>query len=98
MINYIKKFITFIRLTLSENGQPSSKRCLAALIFCVVLFCTTHSIMKYGMTDNNKSVIEFEIVTAGALLGVTSVTSIWKNNNNSPQDDLSSGFEPKDEE
>ena len=35
---------------------------------------------KYGMTDNIKSVIETEILTAGGLLGITSVTNIWKKN------------------
>jgi hypothetical protein len=38
--------------------------------------------MTTGMTDNNRSVLEIEIITAGALLGITSVTSIWKDKPN----------------
>lgn len=34
-----------------------------------------------GVTDNIKSLIEVLIITSTALLGITSVTSIWKQNN-----------------
>lgn len=81
--NIFSKLLTFLRLAFSEGGIPSSKRILGGFIIIVVLFCTTWSVVKFGMTENNKSVIEFEIVTAGALLGVSSVTAIWKNNNGS---------------
>jgi len=65
----------------SENGIGSAKRIIAALIITGVMFCTVWSCVKYGMTDNIKSVIETEILTAGGLLGITSVTNIWKKNN-----------------
>lgn len=74
----INKCFSYLGKAFSENGYPSSKRILAGLIIIVVLFCTTWSIIKYGMTDNNESIIQIEIITAGALLGVTSITSIWK--------------------
>lgn len=79
---FINKSLTFLKEAFSENGNPSSKRLLGGIIICVVMFCTTWSIMTTGMTDNNRSVIEIEIITAGALLGITSVTSIWKDKPN----------------
>lgn len=62
----------------SENGVGSAKRILGAIIIVGVMFCTVWSCVKYGMTSNNKSVIETEILTAGALLGITSITNMWK--------------------
>lgn len=61
-----------------ENGVGSAKRILGALIITGVMFCTVWSCVKFGMTDNNKSVVETEIIVAGGLLGITSVTNIWK--------------------
>lgn len=81
---FISKTLTFIRLAFSEHGYPSSKRILAGLMLIVVLFCTAWSVCSAGMTENNRGIIEFEIVTAGALLGVTSITAIWKQNGGRP--------------
>ena len=62
----------------SENGVGSGKRIIGAFIVLGVMFCTVWACIHEGMTDNIKSVVETEIVTAGALLGITSVTNIWK--------------------
>ena len=72
----------------SENGIGSAKRIIATLIITGVMFCTVWSCVKYGMTDNIKSVIETEILTAGGLLGITSVTNIWKKNNLPTEEDM----------
>ena len=61
-----------------ENGIGSAKRILGAVIIAGVMFCTIWTCVKEGMTENNKHVVETEIITAGALLGLTSVTNIWK--------------------
>lgn len=71
----------------SENGIGSAKRIIATLIITGVMFCTVWSCVVYGMTDNVKSVIETEILTAGGLLGITSVTNIWKKQQPPSQDD-----------
>lgn len=78
--NIIVKMLRFLALAFSENGSPSSKRIIGGIIMIVVMFCTTYSCVKAGMTENNKSIIEFEIITAGTLLGLSNVTDIWKNN------------------
>lgn len=83
----MSKFVDFMRLAFCERGVPSSKRVLGGLIVVCCLAFTGWSVMTDGMTDNNKSVIEIEIVTAGTLLGVSSVTSIWKDSEKRKDDD-----------
>lgn len=61
-----------------ENGVGSAKRIIGTIIIVGVMFCTIWSCINYGMTDNIKSVIETEIITAGGLLGITSITNIWR--------------------
>lgn len=61
-----------------ENGIGSAKRIIGAIIIIGVMFCTVWSCVNYGMIDNVKSVIETEIITAGGLLGITSITNIWR--------------------
>lgn len=76
-----KNFKEVIIGAFCENGIGSAKRILGALIIVGVMFCTIWSCVNYGMTDNNKSVVETEIITAGGLLGITSITNIWKKRN-----------------
>jgi len=61
-----------------ENGIGSAKRIIGAIIIIGVMFCTVWSCVNYGMIDNVKSVIDTEIITAGGLLGITSITNIWR--------------------
>ncbi len=61
-----------------ENGVGSGKRIIGAFIVLGVVFCTIWACIHEGMTDNIKSIVETEILTAGGLLGIASVTSIWK--------------------
>lgn len=62
----------------SENGIGSAKRIVGSFMIICVMFCTIWSCVKFGMIESVKSVIETEIITAGALLGITSVTNIWR--------------------
>lgn len=75
----MKKFLEFLYLAFSENGMPSAKRVCGAIIIVVVMACTVVSIAKEGMTVMNQSIIETEIITGGALLGLSSITNIWAN-------------------
>jgi hypothetical protein len=94
------KFTEFLRRAFSENNVPSAKRVIGGLMIVVVLFCTVWSCVKYGMTTHVTSVIETEIITAGALLGVSSVTSIWKGGrmHRKSSDSHSESEEDEDEE
>jgi len=74
---------SFLYKVFSEKGQyPSSKRVVGAFMIFVIMVCTTIAICKEGMTHYNKDVIEVEVITAGALLGVSTVTRIWNKNSN----------------
>jgi hypothetical protein len=73
-----KNFKDIMLGAFSENGIGSAKRIIGAIIVIGVMFCTIWSCINYGMTDNIKSVIETEIITAGGLLGITSITNIWR--------------------
>lgn len=70
--------IRFLRSAFSECGRPSSKRIVGGLIAVAVCFCTVYITIRQGMSPELRSVIEVEIISACALLGVSSITSIWK--------------------
>lgn len=70
----------------SENGIGSAKRVVGAFMIVCVMFCTIWSCVKFGMIEPVKSVIETEIITAGALLGITSMTNIWRKKSPMPDE------------
>lgn len=70
----------------SENGIGSAKRIVGAFMIVCVMFCTIWSCVKFGMIEPVKSVIETEIITAGALLGITSMTNIWRKKSPMPDE------------
>jgi hypothetical protein len=57
---------------------PRQKRVLGGIIIIGVMFATIWSCCKEGMTENNKFIIETEIICATAMLGVSNITNIWK--------------------
>jgi len=71
----------------SENGIGSAKRIVGAFMIVCVMFCTIWSCVKFGMIEPVKSVIETEIITAGTLLGITSVTNIWRKKSPTPEEE-----------
>lgn len=71
----------------SENGVGSSKRIVGTFMIICVMFCTIWSCVKFGMIETVKSVIDTEIITAGALLGITSIVNIWKRKPPTPRDE-----------
>ena len=60
------------------NGHLSSKRVLGAIVLLGCLGIVIAEAIVEGITDNIKDLIEILIITSTALLGITSVTSIWK--------------------
>ena len=61
-----------------ENGHLSSKRVLGAIVLLTCLICVVVQAAKEGVTDNLKELFEWLIITSTALLGITSITGIWK--------------------
>ena len=62
----------------ASSGYLSSKRILGAIVLLACLTTAIVQAIKEGMTDNIKDLFEVLIITSTALLGITSVTSIWK--------------------
>jgi len=71
----------FKEIFCASNGYLSSKRVLGAIVLLGCLGIVIGEAIVEGVTDNIKSLIEVLIITSTALLGITSVTSIWKQNN-----------------
>lgn len=65
----------------AENGYLSSKRVLGAVVLLSCLVLIIVEAIKEGITDNIKDLVEILIITSTALLGITSITGIWKNKN-----------------
>ncbi len=62
----------------ASSGYLSSKRILGAIVLLACLIMVIVQAAREGVTDNIKSLFEWLIITSTALLGITSVTSIWK--------------------
>lgn len=68
----------FKEIFCASNGYLSSKRVLGALVLVTCLVFIVIQAVREGMTDNIKDLFEILIITSTALLGITSVTNIWK--------------------
>lgn len=62
----------------SDSGYLSSKRVLGSIVLISCLIFTIVQAVREGMTDNLKELFEWLIITSTALLGITSITGIWK--------------------
>lgn len=62
----------------ASNGYLSSKRILGGIVLLVCLGVVVAEAIIEGVTDNIKSLLEVLIITSTSLLGITSVTNIWK--------------------
>ena len=69
---------SFKEIFCASNGYLSSKRVLGAIVLLVCLGVVVAEAIIEGITDNIKNLLEVLIITSTALLGITSVTSIWK--------------------
>lgn len=64
----------------ASSGHLSSKRILGAIVLLTCLVVVVFRTHTEGITDNIKGLFEWFIATSTALLGITSITSIWKSN------------------
>lgn len=71
--------MTFLREVFSENGIGSSKRIMGTLCLLVALGCIIHLTVTEGCTDCVEGLLQVLIITSCSLLGLSSVTSIFKN-------------------
>lgn len=68
----------FFREMLSENGVGSSKRLVGFISIIVTLGCIIYLTIAEGCSTCVESLLQTVIISACALLGVSSVTSIFK--------------------
>ena len=80
-----KKPFVLKEILSGESGHLSSKRVLGAIVLLTCLVCVVIQAAKEGVTDNITTLFEWLIVTSTTLLGITSVTSIWKNKSKSDE-------------
>lgn len=64
----------------ASSGHLSSKRILGAIVLLTCLIVVVFRAHSEGITDNIKDLFEWFIATSTALLGITSITNIWKSN------------------
>lgn len=74
--------VKFIYNMLSSKGEVSSKRVSGILSLIVSLGCIVYLTIDEGGTTVVESLIQTTLIMAACLLGVSSVTSIWKGSRN----------------
>ena len=70
----------FKQLVSGENGIISSKRVMGILVLMVCLGCMIYLVISEGGTAVVENLLQTGMVMAASLLGISSVTSIWKGN------------------
>lgn len=70
----------FKQLVSGANGIVSSKRVMGMLVLIVCLICMIYLVVSEGGTGVVENLLQTGMVMAASLLGISSVTSIWKGN------------------
>lgn len=75
--NYKKNSI--MREMISDStGQVSSKRVMGAITLVICMGCTIWLVISEGGTSVVENLLQTLMIMAAALLGISSVTGIWK--------------------
>ena len=72
-----------------ENGQISSKRVMGMIMSLVCLGCIIYLSIHDGGTVVVENLLQTTLITAASLLGISSVTGIWRGNSVKMGDDKS---------
>lgn len=70
----------FKQLVSGANGIISSKRVMGMLVLVVCLICIIYLVVSEGGSGVVENLLQTAMVMAASLLGISSVTSIWKGN------------------
>lgn len=73
----------------SADGRShiSSKRVVGTIIIMIVMSCTMWLVWKEGGTDVVENLLQTAMIISASLLGISSVTGIWKGNSFKASDD-----------
>ena len=83
-------FRQFMQLAFSEAGVPSSKRVVGATMVFGVIIAAIIIAWNGGVSFLDR-LLETMLITGASLLGLSSITSIWKNNDGSTSQFLVEG-------
>lgn len=68
----------FWKKVFSEGGEPSSKRVAGVFMLVVACVCIIITVAQSGCTECVKDLLQTIIISGMSLLGLSSVTSIFK--------------------
>ena len=89
------KFSAILKQMISgENGQISSKRVMGLVMGSVCLGCIIYLTIHDGGTVVVENLLQTTLITAASLLGISSVTGIWRGNSVKMGDDKSQSKPP----
>ena len=79
----MKRFLKEMLSECARNGNSyiSSKRVMGVFITIVVMGCTIYLVWKEGGTSVVENLLQTSLIIAASLLGISSITGIWKGNN-----------------
>lgn len=68
----------FRELVSGGNGMLSSKRVMGVVVLAVCVLCTCWLVYAEGGTQVVENLLQTLMIMAAALLGISSITGIWK--------------------
>jgi hypothetical protein len=78
LINNMKKTNNFRELVSGDNGVLSSKRVMGVVVLAICVLCTCWLVYAEGGTQVVENLLQTLMIMAAALLGISSITGIWK--------------------
>lgn len=78
----------FLRETFSERGTASSKRVLGGICLLTVLAVWCVDTFRNGLGSYGKELAEMMVGVSGLLLGISSVTSVFKTYNGEDKEEV----------
>lgn len=74
----MKRNNNFREMISGSNGIISSKRVMGVVVLTICMICTCWLVWSEGGTTVVENLLQTLMIMAAALLGISSVTSIWK--------------------
>lgn len=77
----------FSEVGVDGRSYISSKRVIGTILILIVMICTIWLVHTEGGTDVVENLLQTAMIIAASLLGISSVTGIWKGNSFKVADD-----------
>ena len=69
---------SFKEIVTGDNGFLSSKRVMGVVVLSICVICTCWLVYAEGGTQVVENLLQTLMIMSAALLGISSITSIWK--------------------